>query len=128
MNNRTRQQFAAFVRALIHRTHGQDLIEYGILLGIASAVVILTLNQIGSKVADTYGGAVDGVVAAGAGGVPGGGGGTGGGGTGGGGNGNGNGNGGGGTGGGGTGGGGTGGGGNGNGNGGSGGGGNGKTK
>ena len=112
-----------FLRALTRDTAGQDLIEYGLLLGIASAATIFALGSISNKVADVYGDTVTEIAAAGGGGIPdpgaggdpggdpgrgggaGGGGGTGGGGTGGGGTG------GGGTGGGGTGGGGTGGGG-----------------
>ena len=43
-----------FVRMLVRHTHGQDLIEYGLLLGMASAIVVLTLNQIGTRVADLY--------------------------------------------------------------------------
>ena len=110
-----RHRLATLVRILIHRTHGQDLIEYAILTSIATAVGVLLLSQIGQKVADIYNDVAQEVIAdggvggaGGSGGDPGGGtggGGTGGGGTGGGGTG------GGGTGGGGTGGGGTGGGG-----------------
>lgn len=89
-----RHRLATLVRALIHRTHGQDLVEYAILTSIATAVGVLLLNQIGQKIADAYddvvqevsaGGGVGG--AGGSGGDPGGGtggGGTGGGGTGGG--------------------------------------------
>jgi|SRR5688572_26502213 len=79
-----RHRLATLVRSLIHRTHGQDLIEYAVLTSIATAVGVLLLNQIGQKVADTYNDVAQEVIAGGGVGGAGGGGGTGGGGTGGG--------------------------------------------
>ena len=58
-----------FLRALTRNTAGQDLIEYGLLLGIASAVTIFALNSISNKVADKYGETVTEIAAAGGGGV-----------------------------------------------------------
>ena len=43
-----------FLRALTRNTAGQDLIEYGLLLGMASAVTVYTLSAISNKVADVY--------------------------------------------------------------------------
>jgi Flp pilus assembly pilin Flp len=52
------ERLSKFVRAVIRRTHGQDLIEYAMLAGIASAVVVMALNNISSRVANFYGATV----------------------------------------------------------------------
>ena len=62
-------RFITFLRALTRDTAGQDLIEYGLLLGIASAVTIFTLSSISNKIVDKYGDTVTEIAAAGGGGV-----------------------------------------------------------
>ena len=59
-----------FLRALTRDTAGQDLIEYGLLLGIASAASIFALGSISNKVVDKYNDTVTEIAAAGGGGVP----------------------------------------------------------
>jgi Flp pilus assembly pilin Flp len=58
-----------FLRAVTRDTAGQDLIEYGLLLGIASAATIFALGSISNKVVDIYGDTVTEIAAAGGGGV-----------------------------------------------------------
>ena len=48
-------RFVTFVRSLARHAGGQDLVEYGLLLGMASTVVILALTQISTKIVDVYG-------------------------------------------------------------------------
>jgi Flp pilus assembly pilin Flp len=54
---------------LTRDTAGQDLIEYGLLLGIASAASIFALGSISNKVVDKYNDTVTEIAAAGGGGV-----------------------------------------------------------
>ena len=65
----------AFARALFHRTHGQDLIEYAMLAGIVTSVVVISLSDISTRVAGYYGTTVTEIATrtAAAGAVPGGG-------------------------------------------------------
>jgi Flp pilus assembly pilin Flp len=42
------------VRELVHRTEGQDLIEYALLIGMLSVVLISSLGQIGTRVSNMY--------------------------------------------------------------------------
>ena len=44
----------AVIRRLIRQSHGQDLIEYGVLVGMIAAGVILAASQIGVKVPAYY--------------------------------------------------------------------------
>ena len=50
-----RAYVSSLVRRLIRRTEGQDLIEYGLLIGMLSVVLVSSLSQIGTKVSDIYG-------------------------------------------------------------------------
>lgn len=52
------QRLSKLARALIHRTHGQDLVEYAMLAGIASAIVVLALDEIGTRTVNYYGATV----------------------------------------------------------------------
>ena len=49
-----RRWFPAVVRRLIRQTHGQDLIEYGVLVAMVAAGVILAASQIAVKVPGYY--------------------------------------------------------------------------
>jgi len=42
------------VRELVDRTDGQDLIEYALLIGMLSVVLVTSLGQIGTRVSDMY--------------------------------------------------------------------------
>ena len=42
------------LRALLRRTEGQDLIEYGLLLGMISAAIVATIPPIATKVAQPF--------------------------------------------------------------------------
>src|SRR5262245_33132459 len=55
--DRTRR-LVTFARTLFHGTHGQDLVEYGLLVSIASTVIIIALSNINTSVTDYYGAAV----------------------------------------------------------------------
>jgi len=50
-----RADVSSLVRRFIRRTEGQDLIEYGLLIGMLSIVLLSSLSQIGTKVSDMYG-------------------------------------------------------------------------
>ena len=41
----------ALLARLVHDVEGQDLIEYGLLIGIITAACIISINAIGPKVA-----------------------------------------------------------------------------
>jgi len=55
MTNHIARRLLRFARALVHRTHGQDLVEYAILAGIVASVTVIALNDISTRVADYYG-------------------------------------------------------------------------
>ena len=50
----TPSRLKALVRQLIRQTHGQDLIEYAVLIALIAAVVIVTAGGIGLKVPGLY--------------------------------------------------------------------------
>src|SRR5688572_24416607 len=50
----SRRWFPAVLRRLVRQTHGQDLIEYGVLLAIVAAGVLLAVSQLGVKVPGYY--------------------------------------------------------------------------
>ena len=50
----TRRLFT-FARALFHRTHGQDLVEYAMLAGIVTSLAVIAINDISNRVAGFYG-------------------------------------------------------------------------
>ena len=43
-----------FLRALVRRSEGQDLIEYGLLVGMLSAAIVATLSPLATKVAQPF--------------------------------------------------------------------------
>ena len=49
-----RRWFPALFRRLIRQTHGQDLIEYGVLLAIIAGGVLFAASQLGVKVPGSY--------------------------------------------------------------------------
>src|SRR5512134_487851 len=49
-----RVRLGTLVRRLVRQTHGQDLIEYGVLVAMIAAGVILAASQIGVKVPGYY--------------------------------------------------------------------------
>ncbi len=60
-----------FFRRFIRQSHGQDLIEFGLLAGILTAATVVAIENIGIKVTGAYGNAVTQVIASGGGGAPG---------------------------------------------------------
>ena len=43
-----------FLRALVRRSEGQDLIEYGLLVGMISAAIVATISPLATKVAQPF--------------------------------------------------------------------------
>jgi len=43
-----------FLRALVRRSEGQDLIEYGLLIGMISAAIVATISPLATKVAQPF--------------------------------------------------------------------------
>ena len=43
-----------FLRTLVRRSEGQDLIEYGLLVGMLSAAIVATLSPLATKVAQPF--------------------------------------------------------------------------
>jgi Flp pilus assembly pilin Flp len=43
-----------FLRALVRRSEGQDLIEYGLLVGMISAAIVAAISPLATKVAQPF--------------------------------------------------------------------------
>ena len=52
------RRLSKFARALLHRTHGQDLVEYALLASIVCTVGVIVIDDISHRVSDFYGTAV----------------------------------------------------------------------
>ena len=49
ITTRITRRLLTFARALLHRTHGQDLVEYAMLAGIVTSLAVIAINDIGSE-------------------------------------------------------------------------------
>jgi len=55
ITTRITRRLLTFARALFHRTHGQDLVEYAMLAGIVTSLAVIAINDISNRVTGFYG-------------------------------------------------------------------------
>jgi len=46
--------FITFVVSLVRREHGQDLLEYGLLMALIAVAAILTVTQLGNTITNIF--------------------------------------------------------------------------
>jgi Flp pilus assembly pilin Flp len=52
--NKEKRSMTAFVARFVYEESGQDLIEYGLLIGIITTAALIAINEVAPKVAGYY--------------------------------------------------------------------------